>query len=135
MNDQKFPAKEFSAGKVCERLLADRPCLLDLTYSRAQELLDVPEIAQAVALAEESAYTPGELEVYEGYWDQVRREKTLMMDKFVEGKAEGKKEGTVEKSIEVAKKLIALGITIEIAKESTGLSREEIEAIRASIGH
>ena len=38
--------------------------------------LDVPEIAEAVGLAEESAYTPGELEVYQSYWDQVRREKT-----------------------------------------------------------
>lgn len=41
------------------------------TTTVPQELLDIPEIAQAVELAEESAYTPGELTLYQGYWDQV----------------------------------------------------------------
>ena len=59
----------------------------------SKELLDVPEIAQAVELAEESAYTPGELEVYESYWDSVRREKTLMMDKYAEGLVVGEQKG------------------------------------------
>ena len=62
----------------------------------AQELLDVPEIAQAIELAEEAAYTPGELEVYEQYWDSVRREKTLAFEKYNEGKAQGRAEGKVE---------------------------------------
>ena len=60
------------------------------------ELLEVPEIAQAIQLAEEAAYTPGELAVYEGYWDQIRREKTLMIDQYIEGKAEGLAEGKAE---------------------------------------
>ncbi|GEM_PF-2334532 len=29
---------------------------------------------------------------YESYWDQVSREKTLIMDKYAEGKAEGQHE-------------------------------------------
>ncbi len=59
------------------------------TTTVSKELLGVPEIAQAIQLAEESAYTPGELEVYESYWDSVRREKTLMIDKYAEGRVEG----------------------------------------------
>ena len=62
----------------------------------SQELLDVPEIAQAIELSEEAAYTEGELDVYEGYWDSVRREKTIILDKYTEGKAEGKAEGRAE---------------------------------------
>jgi hypothetical protein len=41
------------------------------TKTVSEELLEVPEIAKAVELAEESAYTPGELAYYESYWDQV----------------------------------------------------------------
>src|SRR3990167_6320100 len=91
----------------------------------AEDLLAVPEIAQAIELSEESAYTPGELALYESYWDQVRREKTLMVDKFDEGKAEGK----AEKSLEVAHKLLELDVPIDIIIRSTGLTREEIEKI------
>ena len=59
------------------------------TTTVSKELLDVPEIAEAITLAKESAYTPGELIIYESYWDQVSREKTLMIDKFAEGEARG----------------------------------------------
>ena len=109
------------------------------TTTVSKELLAVPEIAQAIELAEESAFTPAELETYQSYWDQVSREKTLIVDNFakgkaegmVEGKAEGKMEGQVEGKLEVAKKLILLGVPLEIVMESTGLTREEVEVIKA----
>ena len=50
---------------------------------------------------------------------------------MVEGKAEGKMEGQVEGKLEVAKKLILLGVPLEIVMESTGLTREEVEVIKA----
>lgn len=53
----------------------------------------IPEIAQAIEFAEQSAYTPGELNLYESYWDQVSREKTLIMDKYTEGLIEGEAKG------------------------------------------
>lgn len=52
-------------------------------------------------LAEESAYTPGELNLYESYWDQVSREKTLIMDKYAEGLIEGEAKG-IEKALSKA---------------------------------
>jgi predicted transposase/invertase (TIGR01784 family) len=61
-----------------------------------QDLLDVPEILEAVELSEEAAYTPGELNAYETYWDNVRSEKTLMLGEFNKGKDEGRAEGIVE---------------------------------------
>ena len=91
----------------------------------SQELLQVPEIAEAVALSEESAYTRGELDAYEGYWDQVRREKTLMMDKFSEGEVQGETRATYR----IAKSLLKCGATIELVMEATGLTREEIKKI------
>ncbi len=78
--------------------------------------------SQAIELAEESAYTPGELEVYETYWDSVRREKTLMVDKYAEGESFA--------THRIAKSLLKQGISIEIIMQSTGLNREEIEKLQ-----
>ena len=103
------------------------------TKTVSQELLNVPEIAEAVALAEESAYTPGELDVYQSYWDQVRREKTLMIDKYIEGLAEGEANGRIEEKREMVKKLLKRGASIDIVVEDTELTREEVEAIKAGM--
>ena len=99
----------------------------------SQELLDIPEISQAIELAEESAYTKGELEVYEGYWDSVRREKTIIMDKYAEGRVEGRAEGIIEEKRGMAKKLLRRGLSINIVVEDTELTREEVELIKADL--
>ena len=111
------------------------------TTSVSPDLLEVPEIASAVALAEESAYTPGELNLYESYWDQVSREKTLIMDKYLQGKAEGKAEGKIEgkiegkdiRSVEIALSMLAAQEPIEKISQFTGLSVAEIVQLQASM--
>ncbi len=99
------------------------------TRTVSQELLAIPEIAQAVALSEESAYTPGELEVYESYWDSVRREKSFIADSYAKGIAEGEAKGRMNEKREIAKTLLKQGVSIEIVMVSTGLIRDEIEKI------
>ncbi len=99
----------------------------------SQELLEVPEIAEAVALSEESAYTRGELEAYESYWDQVRREKTMMIDKFAEGEAVGEARGRVNEKYEIAKNMMECGIEVDIIMKSTGLTRDEVEKIKENL--
>ena len=100
----------------------------------SQELLDVPEIAQAVELTEESAYTPGELSLYESYWEQVSREKTLISGNYykglVEGEAKGKAEGKAEEKHEIARNLLSQDVSIEIVVASTGLTREDVEKLK-----
>jgi predicted transposase/invertase (TIGR01784 family) len=91
------------------------------TKTVSAELLDVPEIRKAIELAEESAYTPGELNAYESYWDSVRREKTLIFDSRIE-----------EKRV-IAKKMLRRGVSIEIVVEDTELTREEVEAIKTEL--
>jgi predicted transposase/invertase (TIGR01784 family) len=103
------------------------------TKTVSKELLDVPEIAKAVELAEESAYTPGELAVYESYWDSVRREKTLMIDKYDEGLAEGEAKGRIEEKRKMAKKLLRRGVSIDVVVEDTELTPEEVETIKADL--
>lgn len=103
------------------------------TTTVSQELLDIPEIAQAVELAEESAYTPAELSVYQSYWDQVSREKTLMSDKYAEGLITGKAQGDRSATYRIAKNLLKNGVEIDLIMQSTDLTREEVEAIKDSI--
>lgn len=48
---------------------------------------------------------------------------------MAEGKAKGKAEGKAEEKREIAKKLKAIGISIEQIKQATGLSSEDIEQL------
>jgi predicted transposase/invertase (TIGR01784 family) len=58
-----------------------------------KELNSVPEIAQALELSKESAYTKTELEAYDKYWDTIRTERTLIADAEAKGKIEGEQIG------------------------------------------
>jgi predicted transposase/invertase (TIGR01784 family) len=100
------------------------------TTTVSQELLDVPEIAQAVELAEESAYTPAELSVYQSYWDQVSREKTLMHDKYIEGLAEGEARGEARGIEKIAINMLEANKPINEISEFTGLSQDDIVKLK-----
>lgn len=100
----------------------------------SEELLSVPEIAEAVALAEESAYTPGELDVYQSYWDQVRREKTLMMDKYIEGLAEGEARGETrgieKRNVEIVINMLKDNEPLDRITKFTGLTQDDIVKLK-----
>jgi predicted transposase/invertase (TIGR01784 family) len=108
------------------------------TRNVSQELLDVPEIAEAIELAQEAAYSPGELAYYESYWDQVSREKTLMSEKYskglkegrAEGRAEGVAEGKMAAKAEIAMKMLKRGVPLEIIMEDTGFTCQELEELK-----
>lgn len=91
------------------------------TTTVSKDLIDVPEIAQALALAEESAYTPGELNLYESYWGQVSREKTLIMDKYAAGKAE------------IAINMLKDKEPLDKISRFTGLSQEAISRLKSKL--
>ncbi len=104
------------------------------------ELLEVPEIREACALSEESAYSEAELDLYHQYWDSVSREKTLMSgskeegltEGLVKGKAEGLAEGAIKLKVEkeaIVKKLLDRGMSVEEIVVITDLSAVDIHAI------
>jgi predicted transposase/invertase (TIGR01784 family) len=99
------------------------------------ELLAVPEIAEAIGLSEMAAYTPGELNVYQSYWDQVSREKTLLSENYaqglVKGKAEGMVEGEARSKKETAMKMLALGLPVATITQVTALTEAEILSLQA----
>ena len=92
----KFPVHSSDEKKLRLLWLRFLREIDEKTTAVSQELLDIPEIAQAIELTEEAAYTPAELSVYQSYWDQVSREKTLLHGKYIKGRAEGRAEGLLE---------------------------------------
>ena len=98
------------------------------------EWLTVPEIKQAVELAEEAAYTPSELAAYDKYWDAVSTERTLIEGKFeegvVKGRAEGKAEGCVEKRNQIIFTMLSRGMSDEDIMQITDISKEELALLK-----
>lgn len=134
----KFPVQSATEKKLRLLWLRFLREINEKTRIVSPDLLEVPEIAAAVVLSEEAAYTAGELRYYESYWDQISREKSLISGKFEEGKAlgisEGKAlglaEGKTRERWEIAKKLLAQGLSIEVVAAGTGLSYEEVLKIK-----
>ena len=122
----KFPIQSSEEKKLRLLWLRFLREIDEKTTTVSQELLDIPEIAQAVELAEESAYTPGELTLYESYWDQVSREKTLIMDKYAEGLAEGEAKG-IEK---IAFNMLKANKPLDEISLFTGLSEDAIAKLK-----
>jgi len=97
----------------------------DELLSIPKEFEDNPDLAMAVELAQESAYTRAELDAYDHYLDAVRVEQTVRVDSYVEGE----QSGSDKKAREVAKTLIADGMPLEKVCKITGLSPEEAKKL------
>ncbi len=121
------------ADVVFKKIFGDHPHLLEIdekTVTVAQELLDVPEISEAVILAEESAYTLGELNSYESYWDAVRTEKTKLIDSFEMGMTKGIEKGKKETQEEIARNLLKAGVDYSVIALATKLTVEQIKSLK-----
>lgn len=91
------------------------------TQQAPEELLAVPEISQALELAEEAAYTPDELRAYGKYWDLVSTEKTLLSGRYQEGR--------IEERRNIIRRMKMQGFNLITIMECTGLSEAEIYAL------
>jgi predicted transposase/invertase (TIGR01784 family) len=129
----KFPIQSSQEKKLRLLWLRFLREIDEKTTTVSKDLLQVPEIAYALALAEESAYTPGELNLYESYWDQVSREKTLVMDGIEKGIAQGIKQG-IEQGIEkIAINMLKANKSLDEISLFTGLSEEAIATLKNAL--
>ena len=117
----KFKAKNFPEKKLQILWLRFMAELNEKSNQVPSEWLSVPEIKQALDLAEEAAYTPGELAAYDQYWDAISIEKSLVADARQEGEKKAK--------LIIAKKLLSKGYTIEDIVFLTELTVREIEEL------
>ena len=88
-------------------------------------LLAVPEIEEAVHLAEVAAYSEAELHSYERNLDAIRTESTLIRDHREEGIAEGRK----KEKVGIAKSLLSQGLDVNMIASVTGLSVADIQKL------
>lgn len=65
-----------------------------------EDLLEVPEIREALEHIQVSAYTKAELETYDKYWDSIRSERTLLEEAEQLGLEKGEQIG-IEKGIAI----------------------------------
>ncbi len=104
----------------------------------SQELMDVPEIAEAVEALKVTSYTNAELDKYDKYWDILRTQQTFINDALRKGKIEGEIRGEIKGKIEgeektnkkTAQKLISRGFSNEDIADITGLNNDDINRIR-----
>ena len=89
----KFKAQNIRDKKLRVLWLRFLSEIDDGTTETSSELSAVPEIEQAIALAEQAAYTETELNAYHAYWDVISTEKTLLKGTLKKGLEEGLKKG------------------------------------------
>jgi len=75
------------------------------------------EVRDAIAISRQSAFTPGELETYERFWDAVSRERTLIAGGLAEGIEIGERRGLEE----ALRRLVSSGIPEAEARRMLGL--------------
>ena len=128
---EKFKAKNIRDKKLQVLWLRFLTEINEKTEQISTELLENPEIMEAINFVHEASLSKEEKLLYEKNWDRISSEKTILTEAKAEGKAEGKAqgkaEGKAEERIELAKKAKQMGISIHDIIKLTGLSKEEIE--------
>ena len=84
--------------------------------------------------AEIAKFNREELKSYEdsvnAYRDIINAIKTAERKKYAEGRAEGRAEGEKEAKERIASKLLALGVPMDTIIKASGLTEDEIKALR-----
>ena len=153
----KFKPQSFAEKKMAVLWLKFLTEIDEKTRAAPQELLDNPEVAQALEIMEVAAYSDAELAAYDGYWDAVRVEATIMGElndaradlldaqaKVEEATAErdaataradaamAERDSAIEKmrqdKLQTARNLKAMNLADEQIAAATGLTADEIAA-------
>ena len=94
------------------------------------ELIQQQQYLPTTEELEISGFTDAELRAYDKFWDSVSVERTLIDDSYQKGKEKGKEEGIAEgmekgmnqKALEIAKNMLAMGLSAEQVAKATQLS-------------
>ena len=145
----KFQPQTFSEKKMQVLWLRFLTEINEKTVEAPAELLENPEVNEALKILEVAAYTPAEMRAYDRFWDGISSDKTIIADyeyKLEQAKAEteqakaeteqAKSEAEEAKAklkqdkIDTARKLKAMNVmTAHQIAEATGLTAEEIDAL------
>ena len=87
------------------------------------ELIHLQQYLPSVEELDISGCTDAELRAYDKFWDSVSVERTLLDDRY----QNGREEGMNQRSLEIARNMLAKGMDASTVLEITGLSMEEIQ--------
>ena len=104
------------------------------------ELIQQQQYLPTTEELEISGFTDAELRAYDKFWDSVSVERTLIDDSYQKGKEKGKEEGIAEgmekgmnqKALEIAKNMLAMGLSAEQVAKASQLSLEIIKNLSNS---
>lgn len=106
----------------------------DISREILEELM---EMEPAIKMAEEKldflSSDPKMIELYKAREYSAHERANLISTGLERGKVEGKVEGKLEGKLEVAKNLILANVDVSIIMTSTGLTKEQIEKIKAEL--
>ena len=114
--------------------------LNSLQLLNEDELIQQQQYLPTTEELEISGFTDAELRAYDKFWDSVSVERTLIDDSYQKGKEKGKEEGIAEgmekgmnqKALEIAKNMLAMGLSAEQVAKATQLSLEIIKNLNNS---
>ena len=114
--------------------------LNSLQLLNEDELIQQQQYLPTTEDLEVSGFTDAELRAYDKFWDSVSVERTLLDDRYQKGMEKGKEEGIAEgmekgmnqKALEIAKNMLAMGLSAEQVAKATQLSLEIIKNLSNS---
>ena len=102
-----------------------RNLLYVLQSPSEDELIHLQQYLPSVEELEISGFTDAELLAYDKFWDSVSVERTLLDDRY----QNGREEGMNQRSLEIARNMLAKGMDASTVLEITGLSMDEIQQL------
>ena len=121
----KFTSDKWSDRKIASLWLRFLKEVNEGMKELPSEMAENEHIRKAAELCEEAAFTPEELALYEGYWDSVRVEKTIIEGSIAIGEAKGR----TEEKENIAINSHHAGLPLETIATITGLTPPQINEI------
>jgi len=125
----KFTPHTFSDKKMQVLWLRFMTEIDEHTEEVSQELLENPLVSKAVSIVRESAFSRGQLEAYDDFWDAIRVEKALVDEGERRGMEKGMKEGMEKGILSVARTMKENRFSSEEISKLTGLTKEQVDAL------
>ena len=147
----KFKARNLTEKKMEILWLRFLTEIGETTKEAPSDLLQNPQVNQALEIVEESAYNEAEMYEYDRFWDRASREKTFLADHeraMAKARAEFKvlaaerdavtaerdaataeRDAATEKLRQTARNLKELGMPVGQIAKVTGLSPKELDAL------
>ena len=119
----KFKARNLTEKKMQVLWLRFLTEIGEDTKEAPQELLDNPQVNQALSIVEESAYNDAEMHEYDRFWDRASREATFWGNYK---RAVEERDAAREKLLQTVRNLKAMNLTVGQIVQATGLTAAEI---------